>query len=71
MTKYAEIEVNFTNEIEVSCRTCRYQIPVLYHNSSNNRFPKCRKGIQSTCALNGYTEWQYGGRGTVKRIYEK
>ena len=70
MTKYAEIEVNLIDEIEVSCRTCRYQIPVVYRNSGNNRHPKCQKGLLSSCALNGYTEWEYAGRGTVKKVYE-
>lgn len=70
MTKWAEIEINLTDTVEVSCRTCRYQIPVIYHNSSSGRHPKCRKGLLTPCALNGYTEWVYAGNGIVKKIYE-
>ena len=70
MSKWAEIEINITDTVIVKCGTCKHQIPVLYRNSGNNRHPKCQKGLLSSCALNGYTEWEYAGRGKVKKVYE-
>ena len=70
MSKWAEIEINITDTVIVKCGTCKHQIPVVYRNSGNNRHPKCQKGLLSSCALNGYTEWEYAGRGTVKKVYE-
>ena len=66
MTKYAEIEFTITNTVNVNCFSCKHMGGMSANSSGTN----IHCPYKSNCLLNNYRHWDYGGIGTVKKVYE-